>query len=211
MRKEIKKAKLTKGNTLEVDLVEIMDDKTERFHPGVKCDQLVHPDLTRAFDKLKFHLAYICEFQESKNYSPQTFNPAEDLLKFKVTQFSIGGSDEHEGVSLTGQRELEGDKILNLNSPFTQYEDDISGYPYSIDLAECIHTCICEVEEYMFNEKYAVKQLEIPFGETEDEGYLVDVTDNAESPRPKKTRNKKMKVEFTNATEAIEKLQEAAL
>jgi len=53
MKKTIKRAKITKGHTLEIELVESLDDKTERI-VSMKCDQLYHADLRMAFEKLKY-------------------------------------------------------------------------------------------------------------------------------------------------------------
>ena len=167
MQKTIKKAKVTKGNTLEVELIEHHEDKTDR-EVTVKCDQLTHNDLLVAFDKLKYHLSMICEQSETGQLTFEAFNRESDLRNFKVTSFSIGGSDDNEGVTITGQKELHNLKILNLNTPFTKYVDEVEPYAYQSELVIDIMACIGEVELYMFEGKYAVKQLEIPFGENEE-------------------------------------------
>jgi hypothetical protein len=102
MKREIKKAKLTKGRTVEVTYVEHLDDMTEREH-SVNCQQLFHDDLQKAFDKLKPHLVIICDQREAVTINKEV---GEDTLQFlgdiKVTSFVKSGNDETEGVVLVG-------------------------------------------------------------------------------------------------------------
>jgi hypothetical protein len=143
MSKVIKKAKITKGRTLEVELIERMPDGTDNEHI-MKCQQLVHNDLVATFDKLKIHFAKICKLHEGIEIDLQDFNPEQHLKDFKVNSFSIGGNDDSEGVTLSGCREFESGKVLNLNTPFTKYVED-EDYLFSLDLAGDIHSCISEV------------------------------------------------------------------
>ena len=64
MEYKIKKAKITKGRTLEVELTEKYPDNTEN-EVTKKCSQLVHNDMYTAFERLKFHLAHLCDLKES--------------------------------------------------------------------------------------------------------------------------------------------------
>jgi len=209
MNKEIRKAKITSNGTLEVILFEHHPDKTDR-EVNIKCQQLAHIDMQNAFKKLVFHLAFICDLHEAKNLTPDDFKPEFDLTKFKVTSFSIGGNDDSSGVTITGQKELEGGKILNLNSPFQMYEDEF--YLYGSDLAADIHACVFEVEQYMFEGKYAIKQLEIDFEENAQDAIdnlretldAANVTMEVSSPRKK---SKKLKL---SSSEKVMELGEVA-
>jgi hypothetical protein len=145
MKKIIKGAKLTDVHTLSPSVLEILDDQTERFHKNISCDQLVHDDLVKAFAKLKSHLVIICDLREGDGLEPGKFDPELQLTNFKVTGFTIGGEDDHQGVTLTGQKELSGGKILNLNSPFTKYLDENDKYEYGHDLAVDIQACVYEI------------------------------------------------------------------
>lgn len=162
MQYKIKKAKITKGRTLEVELIEINDDKTEN-EVTKKCSQLVHNDMYVVFDRLKFHFAHLCDTKES-DLVPSIQNYDIDLLnKIKVTSFSVSGDEGNQGVCIVGQREV-GIKTLNLVSPFQPYEDE-DNYQFASDLAADVEACIFEVEEYLFKQKYAIKQLEFEFEE----------------------------------------------
>jgi hypothetical protein len=159
-----------KNHIVYPSIVETLDDNTERTHDKIKCDQLYHPDLKRVFDKLIPHLIVICDQKEAiliedlENidgdvlyFDGDSSNEDSKNQRYIVTQFSISGSGESEGISLVGYKKI-GEKVLNLNAPFTKYEDD---YRFSEELALTIQSCIHEVEEYL-NGKYAIKQLEIP-------------------------------------------------
>jgi len=161
MKYLIKKAKLTKGRTLEVELTEINDDNTEN-EVTKKCSQLVHDDLINAMDKLKFHLAHMCDTKESDSCTEYEADNVQALDRIKITSFSVSGSADNEGVCLVGSRKI-GQKVLNLISPFTEYENEDDQYQFGQELAIDIEALKHEVNEYLFNGKYAIKQLEIPF------------------------------------------------
>jgi len=85
------------------------------------------------------------------------------LENIQVTQFIISGSDANEGIVLVGQK-LIGDKVLNLISPFMGYDED---YRFSQELPIDIAACVYEVEQYLFEGKYAIKQLDLFEGDKE--------------------------------------------
>lgn len=166
---KIIKVKL-KDRTFILDYVETLDDNTERRHKGVECDQLVHQDAINAIAKLKIHLVKLCDLHEGKNLAIDSddetvinFNPEEHLKNFEVGSFSISGSDENEGVCISGHKELKSGKVINFTTPFTMYQDEDDEYEYGDELALSIQSCIYEAEQYFFHGKYAVKQTKIDF------------------------------------------------
>jgi hypothetical protein len=195
MSKEVRKVKVTRGRTLEVELIEKLEDKSDR-EVSMKCSQLVHNDLYRAMDKLKVHFVKLCDLFEGKDLTPETFDSEEQLTKFKVTSFSIGGEEESEGVTITGQKELAGGKILNLNTPFTKYSDEMDQYIFASELAADIANCVYEAEQYLFEQKYAIKQLEIDFPDSSLDHEPSDDVDMVnpvmEIKKEKKGKNKEM-------------------
>lgn len=195
MSKEVRKVKVTRGRTLEVELIEKLEDKSDR-EVSMKCSQLVHNDLYGAMDKLKIHFVKLCDLYEGKDLTPETFNSEEQLTKFKVTSFSIGGEEKNEGVTITGQKELAGGKILNLNTPFTKYSDEMDEYLFASELAADITNCVYEAEQYLFEGKYAIKQLEIDFPDSsldqEPAGDIDTVEPVMEIKKGKKGKKKEM-------------------
>lgn len=170
---EIVKAKITKHQTLEVDYIRHNEDETTT-EVNEKHDNLIHADLQAAFAKLIPHLALICDLRESdiigtgRNKCTIDAVPAEHLSKFTVTQFSIGGSAEGEGVTITGNKKLNASQVLNINTPFQKYEDELSDYKYGSELAEAVQACVYEVEQYLGG-KCAAKQVQMQFNPSEEE------------------------------------------
>lgn len=173
MQTEITKAKITKHKTLEVIFTRHNDDDTQT-EVTEKHDNLVHPDLEAAFQKLIPHLLVICDLREGdvigtgKNKYAIDAVPAEHYAKFGVTSFSIGGGSDGEGVTITGNKKLNSSQVLNLNTPFQKYEDELSEYKYGSELADAVQGCIYEVEQYLAG-KCAAKQTELVFDSEEQE------------------------------------------
>ncbi|KAF0190418.1 MAG: hypothetical protein FD166_3811 [Bacteroidetes bacterium] len=168
----VKKAKL-KDRSLEVNL-----DETIITTSGggsvtneilKKCNTLVHDDLLAAFDRLKIHMVKACDFKKSELITPESIESLDlSLLSdYHIKGFSIGGDDESEGVVLIGSREFSSGKVLNIITPFIRYAEEVDPYEFSAELADAVNAAVYEVEQYLFEDKYAIKQLEIPFDEEE--------------------------------------------
>ena len=181
MEYKIKKAKI-KGMTLETEMEEIIHiDGIAPITNDItkKSDQLIHPDLQKSFDDLRPHLIMICDQKEDSSVirimqsAENEIAPDEIDLRaidlYNVTGFVIGGEDR-DGVTLIGQKSLD-TKVLNLIAPFTKYAE----YNYGSELSLAVEACIHEVEQYLFNGKCAVKQMELPFDEQQDPEYNVSM------------------------------------
>jgi len=201
----IKKAKI-KDMTLTVEMEEIIyPENASPITNDVtkKSDQLIHEDLRAAFDKLIPHLVHICEQKEAgvaelkfsrENLELEPEELAEQaLLPYSVTGFVIGGSNEHLGVTLIGSKSVDCG-TLNLISPFTKYEGE---YKYGMELSIAIEACVYEVEQYLFEGKCAVKQMELPFDDAINEADSATVTfidneGNESEPVDLKTAKKRL-------------------
>lgn len=168
--KTIKKAKLNSVGYLEVEFEQKViseDNETFTFESAQKCTWSPHNDLLLALDALKPHLAVLCEQVENMfeitTYEKAFNQPHQLLSKLKVTGFTIGGSDEHEGVTLIGRRVLANNRVLNLVSPFCKWEDEHNGYEYSYELAAIISNLQNEVIEYLNGKKAPAAQLSLEF------------------------------------------------
>lgn len=155
----IMKAKVTKDNTL----VAIYKDENGDTitHEG---KNLVTSDLLDAFRDLIPHIAILCEQKEAGEEGIDTL-PESIYTVLEVSGYSIGGSDDNEGVTLTGKRFLQSKKVLNLNAPFTMFSNENETYEYAFELEQAILACEYEVKEYLFNKKWKVVQQELPFEE----------------------------------------------
>lgn len=151
--KKITKAKITKHDMLDlsfeevVTITEIVDGvekvKTLTGNYTREGKNIVHDDVKKAFNFLRSHLAILCDQVEAQNKTFYELDDNEDSLeRYKVNSYSIGGSGEHEGVTLSGSRTGK-TGILNLNTQFTKYEggDNEETYDHSIELRGIINHC----------------------------------------------------------------------
>ena len=122
---EILKASV-KNDRVEVTFKENFSDENYSNEVSKKCSQIVHSDLKAALEKLKPHLVLICEQPEARAIIDTGFFDfdIENLDNYNVTGYSIGGSDEHLGVTIIGQKLLKSGQVLNLIAPFTKFENN---------------------------------------------------------------------------------------
>ena len=157
---KILKAKVTKDNTLVATFKNEHDDTVT-----IEGKNLVTKDLLQTFSALVPHITFLCEQREAYRLERMDELPNEIYTNLDVTGYSVGGSADSEGVTLIGKRFLGTKKVLNLCAPFTMFESENEEYTYAFELKEAIEACSFEVEEYLFNKKWAVVQQELPFNE----------------------------------------------
>jgi hypothetical protein len=161
---KIKKAKIKDDLFLEGEYTETLPGHSKK-DSKFSCTVPIHDDLKAAFTKLDKHLAILCD--EVKTPKEKDFANAE-FPGFTVRSFSVGGNDEHEGVTVSGFKEGKYGTV-NLNTPHTKWESE--DYPFATQLSEDVEACIYEVDQYLFNEKRAPeKQLEMEFDNAVEEG-----------------------------------------
>ena len=169
-----------KDRSLTVDMNETISGNDYSFTNEVtkKCASLVHDDLIIALKSLVPHLIKICDFKGSDDINKDNieYGLSEIFLGYEITGFSIGGVDDNEGVTLIGQRKFDSGKVLNIVTPFIKYTDE--DYKFGDELASVIEGCIYEVEQYLFGDKFAVKQLEMDFNEKNESEATVTISDN---------------------------------
>lgn len=157
---EILKAKITKDNTL------VATYKDENGTTTVEGKNLVTNDLKRAFSMLLPHMAFLCEQKEAENKLSLDELPDNIETILDVTGYTVGGDGDSKGVTVTGKRFLKSSKVLNLNTPFTKFNDENEQYDFQFELEQAIEQCDFEVREYLFNKKWKVVQQEFSFEET---------------------------------------------
>jgi hypothetical protein len=141
---------------------------------------IIHDDLQHSMNRLRPHLAVICEQIDDSRIKDiadlEELDPTEDyktnsiekkVLMFFVTGFTLEGSGENESVSLTGFRRLTTGEDLPLKSPKTKWA---GVYQFVDELRSAVDLIIHEVEEYM-NGKAAPKMVQ------QDLGFEVGVED----------------------------------
>lgn len=157
---EISKAKITKDNTL------VATYKDENGTTTVEGKNLVTNDLKRAFSMLVPHMAFLCEQKEAENRLSLDELPDSIETILEVTGYTVGGDGDSKGVTVTGKRFLKSSKVLNLNTPFTKFNDENEQYDFQFELEQAVEQCDFEVREYLFNKKWKVVQQEFSFEDT---------------------------------------------
>ncbi|MCW0484093.1 hypothetical protein [Gaoshiqia sediminis] len=166
VRNEILKASV-KHDRCEVTYKESFTEANFSNEVSKKCSQIVHVDLKNALDRLKIHLVILCEQPEAVLMDNIYDFDLEELSNYVVTGYSIGGSDESAGVTIIGQKLLKSGQVLNINAPFTKFED-AEAYEFAGELYGDVQACNWEVSEYLFAEKWGLKQQEFDFDVPEE-------------------------------------------
>ena len=181
VRNEILKASV-KNDRLEVTFKEEFTEANYSNEVSKKCSQIVHADLKAAFERLKMHMVVICEQPEAGLVDFETIHQfdIDQLDNYIVTGYTIGGNDESAGVTIIGQKLLKSGQVLNLIVPFTKFEDT-ENYAFAGELYADVQACNWEVTEYLFGEKWGIKQLEFDFDAPADVEITVTDAENGNS------------------------------
>lgn len=141
---------------------------TEQYTPdapprafALTCAEQVHPDLTHALGRLVPHLCLLAEqLTETPDFWPDEAEELPALFEpFAVTGFSM--SRNQGGVTLIGQRELTGGRVLNLTTPHQSFDDEQAGYPYTGLLETTLATALAEVEAALRGKCTECRQLDL--------------------------------------------------
>lgn len=198
IKNEIQKATL-KHDRCEVTFKENYLEENYTNDVDKKCNQIAHPDLKEVFKALVPYLITITEQPEEKLFNAENIDSAlifseEDKIKMEkyiVTGYSKGGSDESAGATLIGQKILNTGKVLNLCTPFTQFEDETpDAYPYGGELKSAIERCDFEVSQYLFEGKAGIKQEMLDF-DIPGEANLDAIPESVEDKPKRKTKKRK--------------------
>lgn len=190
---KIKKAKLTKGNTVEATFID--EDGNEMTMKGKNT---VHIDLKARLAALIPYFAELTEQKEADRYdwdNPESGENIELMRRLDVTGVSLGGDDSYPVATLTGRRMLMSSKVLNLNTPPVDLDASDNGWLRAEDFGFAIDAFFYEVQLYVTEKKWAVKQSEIDF-ENEDDpfataGATEDVASVTDTDGPKGTPDDK--------------------
>lgn len=152
---------------------------------------LAHDDLVTKFDKLRPHLALICEYDNADNYTEENLDES-DFDKMFVTQVTITGDNENAGVVLTGFRLLADGSKLNLVTPNLKFEH--TEYRFSNELSEAVDELTAEALLCLSLRKRKIVQAEIfdndGDGGTDDEFGQLDLSLDDSVEKLKKTLRK---------------------
>lgn len=184
----ILKGKIKDGNFLEAEYEMTESIKNRKgeveyksiTHHSIKSKRYIHFDLAEAFKKLNPHLPLLCEIVVlSKEQAEIMADSFEDgsvyqmgiFKKYSCTGFSIGGNDEHEGITLIGRKSLRNKRVLNLVSPFQKFEaaEHEEPYEYEYHLNIAMSRVVEEIKLFIDGKCAINPQLSMFEGE-EDQG-----------------------------------------
>ncbi len=163
---KLRKAKIAKGGTVEASFID-----QDGNDVTLKGKNICHPDLKTAFAGLVPFLADLTEQKEADRIDWDNLNDAETVERLRyleVTGFSVTDDDVNPMVTLIGKRTLRTSKVLNLCAPATALNQDTESYERCEELDTALQVCIFEVEQYITERKWQVKQNELNFDNPED-------------------------------------------
>ena len=143
---------------------EFTEQRTQEAPPrafALTCAEQVHPDLTHRLSRLVPHLCLLTEqLTEGPDYWPDESEELPALFEqFTVTGFSMGRNQS--GVTLIGQRELTGGRVLNLTTPYQSFDDEQGSYPYAPLLETELLETLAEVEAALRGKCTDYRQLDL--------------------------------------------------
>ncbi len=155
MNYEIKKAKIIKGERLDISFVKDYG-KGERNPAQEEFKAEMHRDAKTAFGNLRVHLALMV-YAISQSEIAEIETPDEELIStFHIHGYSIGGDEDDKGVVLSGHRILPNGKAFNFSTPFYRFnEGEETRYKFMDDLIAKLERVDKEIRLYVAGEKRA--------------------------------------------------------
>ncbi len=146
----------------------------------IKGKNPAHVDLKTRLTELIPYFAELTEQKEADRYdwdNPSTQENIDLMRRLDVTGVSMGGDDSNPIATITGRRTLMTSKVLNLNTPPTELNSDDGGWIRADDFRFAIDAFFYEVEQYILERKWAVRQTEFNFDNEDDSFANADATD----------------------------------
>lgn len=189
---------------LKFSLVEEISDEDGKFQfAGEKQVKLrnffAHNDLLKTFDKLRSHLALICEISPLTRVDESDLNKPDAVAPgIFATQIVFTGSAENAGVVIVGFKMLANDRQLNLVTPNVNLGAD--DYEFASELLNLIQEIETEARKAYVERKRKIIQGSLfddePDGGTDDEDSLQGDPKQIFGKMKKGLAAKGVKVEF---------------
>lgn len=216
------KMTITKVKLLGDDTLQIWHEDDEKKTPGEKYKALVHEDFKKALLGMDIHLALITEsippLDEIPKSNSQKVKLAGDFNSYMV---AIIKNKTFDAIVITGKRDLESGKELDLETPETRLSKNVdkpeSDYKHLDNLNDKLEKLFDEVKFYMNGDKVGTEpQLDMfeppkvqggfeALAPTSVEGVaaaIVSETNNGKAEKPAKTRRVKQTAEVPSGMAA---------
>lgn len=167
MNNQISKIKIESETAVEINYQTIVmagtgeDERPVKNEYSAKFKYRVHPDLSKAMDKLKAHFLQICELADSKHGLDKI--PEDKLEKVTMIGVSLAGENEDHGVVLTAKLKLKQNRSITINTPFLKFDPDHSKYDYADQLRDDCIDLEREAQLYMMDKHAPEPQLSMDF------------------------------------------------
>lgn len=143
------------------------------------------------FNHLKLHLVVLCEQPEAEKIYKSSFTSpgfVETLNNYFITGYANDSNDGVPGITIMGGKLLQSGKIVDLKI-FTPFGDE--EYKFSEELQIDAAACDAEVEAYLFEEKWGIKQERLDFDSDIPDEAVTDAEElPAEEEKPKRKGRK---------------------
>ena len=150
------------------------------------CDSIIHHDLREAFNRLKLHLVVVSEQLEGVSINQASFQSpgfVETIPNYFITGYSNDSNDGISGITIHGCKMLKSGESLDLKV-FISLND--VEYKFINELQSDAAACDEEVLQYLFEEKWGMRQDSLDFECDEPaEATIVEM-------KPKRGRKKKI-------------------
>lgn len=163
---KIKKAKVSNNGCVEASYTDADgNDVTVKGHN--KC----HNDLRVALAKLVPYFADLTEQKEADHIVWEELESTENnelLRKLEVTGVSMGSDETNPSITMTGKRTLLTSRVLNLNSPCVELDNDSFAWVHLNNFDIAVQNFFYEVKLYIQERKWEVVQQTFDFEGTDD-------------------------------------------
>lgn len=184
-KNEIKKA-VIKKDRLNVVYNERFTEANYTNVVSKNCDQIIHFDLKEVFSRLKLHLVVLCEQPEAQVVTKLSFSSpgfAETINNYVISGYANDSIDGVPGITIMGAKLLQSGKMVDLKI-FVPLADE--SYPYFEELQIDAAACDAEVEAYLFEEKWGIKQEQLDFdSDVPEEAVIEEVKPKKRGRKPK--------------------------
>ncbi len=163
---KIKKAKVAKNGCVEASYTDA-DGNDVTLKGKNKC----HHDLRVAIARLVPYFADLTEQKEADRIDWDDLEGTETvelLRKLEVTGVSAGSDDTNPSITMTGKRTLLTSRVLNLNSPCVELDNDSFTWEHLDDFDIAVQNFFYEVKLYIQERKWEVVQQTLDFEGGED-------------------------------------------
>lgn len=174
----ITKARVTSKGYLEVTYVD-----QNRNIINMKGSDPVHIDMKVVLRKLVPYMADVTEQREMQGYrwdEPYDSLYNDDLVgRMNVTGVTVKGYQDSREMILTGNRVLGINKVMGITTPPVGTSLDGEAYERCEDMRDLVDNFFYEVNLYITEKKFGIRQGDLDFAEGEDP-FDGDPTDDAE-------------------------------